>query len=284
VILMTQHFYGQALSEHPVLIVGYGADDSNIKSILSDIDEALPVSGDTIKNIYFVDWKSGIESHQNPSFDRLIPIEDAKSVRASNLKWVFDAFKAPEVLEKISSKTLRALMARSYELVRRDIPRKSVDVDFKMLEGAIDSSDSFAKLFGISTISDPSALNVTYPYTITTMAEKLGLKTWHPVHKLLEIIKERNGVDLKASDNEYHVTAKIGKTEFHKYSEKTVDLVNSPPGERPPAKSRWLPVTAKSRIGPPFGGLGARNKLGLLTPPCRKIRRNKRSITKKLSS
>ena len=55
-------------------------------------------------------------------------------------------------------------------------------------------------------------------------------------------------------------------------------------GERPPAKSRWLPVTAKSRIGPPFGGLGARNKLGLLTPPCRKIRRNKRSITKKLSS
>ena len=45
--------------------------------------------------------------------------------------------------------------------------------------------------------------------------------------------------------------------------------------ERPPAKSR---------IGPPFGGLGARNKLGLLTPSCRKIRRNKRSITKKLSS
>jgi len=54
--------------------------------------------------------------------------------------------------------------------------------------------------------------------------------------------------------------------------------------ERPPAESRWLPVTAKSRIGPPFGGLGAPNKLGPLTPPCRKIRRNKRSITKKLSS
>ena len=40
--------------------------------------------------------------------------------------------------------------------------------------------------------------------------------------------------------------------------------------ERPPAESRWLPVTAKSRIGPPFSGLGAPNELGTLTPAYRK--------------
>jgi hypothetical protein len=61
-------------SEHPLLFVGYGASDPNIRAILSVIDEALPVSGG------------------------LIAIEESLSVRingieAADFKWIFDAFR-----------------------------------------------------------------------------------------------------------------------------------------------------------------------------------------------
>ncbi|WP_033070951.1 SIR2 family NAD-dependent protein deacylase, partial [Pectobacterium parmentieri] len=43
-------------AEHPLLFIGYSAEDENIKNILSDIDELISENGDVIPNIYILEW------------------------------------------------------------------------------------------------------------------------------------------------------------------------------------------------------------------------------------
>lgn len=217
-------------SEHPVLIAGYSAEDKNIRSILSDIDEALPLSGDTIRNIYFLEWDNKLSPDSRPPKEKLLAIEDAKSVRvrcivANDFEWAYEAFRSPEALNGISPKILRALMARSYELVRQDIPRRTVEANFEMLEGAVESSDEFAKLIGITTIKDPSHIAAAYPYSLTAVAAKLGFSYWYGAHKLIEQIAADKSIDIKSSDNKYHFTVKLGKSKFHKYSDAMISLL-----------------------------------------------------------
>ena len=114
-------------SEHPLIFVGYGAGDPNIKAILSDIDEALPVAGGLIPNVYLLEWRPEVFNNETPGRERLIAIEEGKSVRvkaieATEFQWVFEAFGTPHTMNKISPKVLRSLLAGSYDLVRRDIP------------------------------------------------------------------------------------------------------------------------------------------------------------------
>ena len=218
------------LSEHPVLIAGYSAEDPNIRAILSDIDEALPISGDTIKNIYFLDWQPSIDESKRPAKEKLLAIEDGKSVRvrcvtAKDLAWVFEAFGSSETLSNVSPKILRSLIARSYELVRRDIPRQTLEADFEMLEGAVESSAAFAKLIGITTIQDPSHLTANYPYSLTELGRKLGYPSWHGANVLIEQVVKEKKFDLKASDNKYHVRIKFGKSTAHKYSAAALTLL-----------------------------------------------------------
>ena len=73
----------------------------------------------------------------------------------------------------MSPKVLRALLHRSYDLVRHDIPRRTVQADFEMLERAVRTGPEFAKLFGITTISRPSSNSADYPYILTEVAERI---------------------------------------------------------------------------------------------------------------
>ncbi len=205
-------------SEHPLLFVGYSATNSNIRAILSDIDEILLSETDgVIPNVYILEWNKAAGA-KAPAQERLIEIEGAKSVRvkaieADDFKWVFDAFSCGQPLNSISPKVLRTLLHRSYDLVRHDIPRQRVDADFQMLEHAVQSGADFAKLFGITTVSDPSASNANYPHTITMLAEHLfGPDTnWNQVNVMISKLKKEHGVDIKTSDNRYHITTKTGK-------------------------------------------------------------------------
>lgn len=63
-------------TEHPILVVGYSAEDANIRAILSDVDEALPISGDTIPNIFFLEWKEPINGRLTLARDKLLAIEN----------------------------------------------------------------------------------------------------------------------------------------------------------------------------------------------------------------
>ena len=143
---------------------------------------------------------------------------------------MFRAFGQAGNLEKINTKLLRALMARAVELVRCNIPKKHVEIDFKTLDHAVSTGESFAKLFGVTSLADPSQVNLNYRYTLTQVAEELGYTYWSKAHDLIQMLRDTTGFDMKASDNKYHITMRVGKAEksvTNKYSEAAVDLLRA---------------------------------------------------------
>ncbi|WP_074962591.1 SIR2 family protein [Jannaschia rubra] len=217
-------------NEHPMLIVGYGANDPNVQAILSDIDEALALPGSLIENIYFVEYDAEAEAKTSLPIEKLIQIEDNRSVRVklvvtSDLEWVFKAFKSPDNLNSIPPSIMRAILARSYELVRSDIPRTKLDVDFDFLERKLENQDEFAQLFGITTVNDASTISAKFPYSITELGKKLGGNSWHLADKLMKMIKADTGVDIKESDSRFQHMVKVNNSKFHKYSDDAFDLL-----------------------------------------------------------
>jgi len=218
-------------AEHPLLICGYSAEDPNIKSILSDIDEIISTENELIPNIYILEWKENIGENERPPKEKIISVDTYRSVRVksittSSFDWVFETFASNSVIEKVSPKLLRALLARTYDLVRCDIPRSSVEVDYQTLEHAVTKDGELAKIFGISSIHDPKAVNAAYPYTLSKVAELLGYSSWHYANQFVQQVKEEKGMNIKASDNKYHIAIKTGNSMYtHKYSEATVDLL-----------------------------------------------------------
>jgi hypothetical protein len=222
-------------SEHPLLFVGYSASDPNIRAILSDIDEVIGPSGTLIPNIYILEWRKDAPPDYRPAREKLIAIEDARSVRvkaieSDDFEWVFSAFGSNQPLNAVSPKILRALLHRSYDLVRHDIPRRTVQADFEMLERAVRTGPEFAKLFGITTVSGPSSNSAGYPHILSEVAERIwGDGTyWNKAQVYLDRIKREKGIDVKASDNRYHFATKTGRkttSVTHKYSPDLVDLI-----------------------------------------------------------
>lgn len=217
--------------EHPLLIVGYGAQDPNVLSILRDIDEILASPGSLVPNIFYVIYDKNITEKSTPPSDMLIDLGNGASMRvnalhASDFSWIYSAFAANASLENVSPRVLRALLARTYDLVRHDIPRMGVQVDFATLEQAVMSDGSLPKLLGITGLGDADMFNAAYPYTLTAVAKKLGFKTWHHADQLNDKIIQQKKINIKTSDNQYHIKVKAGdKSEFNKYSEAFVDLL-----------------------------------------------------------
>ncbi|VVE66978.1 hypothetical protein PCA31118_02428 [Pandoraea captiosa] len=219
--------------EHPLIFIGYKAEDPNIKSVLHDVDRMVRADFQLVPNIYILEWDPTLTEKSYPARDKVISVGDdtnirIKSITAASFEWVFQAFSNGGTLEKVNTKLLRALMARAVDLVRSDIPKKSVEIDFQTLEHAVESGDTFAKLFGVTSISDPSQVNLSYPYTLTGVAEQLGYSYWGKALDLIKILTDQTGFDMKASDNAYHITMRIGKAKgsvTHKYSQKAVDLL-----------------------------------------------------------
>jgi hypothetical protein len=94
-----------------------------------------------------------------------------------------------------------------------------------MLEHAVEDQEKFAKLFGLTTISNPSVVAANYPYTLSAVAKKLGGNYWAVAQNAIDIIKAQKKLDLKASDNRYRCAIKYGKSIVHKYSEDAVALL-----------------------------------------------------------
>jgi hypothetical protein len=217
--------------EHPVLVVGYRAEDPNIRNILYDVHRMLfRVNSELIPNIFIVEWDSRVTADSYPIREKVLSVQGTniriKSITASSFEWVFRAFETAGALEKVNMKLLRSLMARTVSLVRSDIPKKTVEIDFETLERAVQSGDSFAKLLGITSTADPSQVNLNYRYSLTDVAEQLGFSYWSKAHELIVKLKTESGFDMKASDNHYHIHVKVGKKSRNRlYSSAAVDLL-----------------------------------------------------------
>lgn len=221
--------------EHPLVFIGYRAEDPNIKAILYDVDRMVRANFQLVPNIYVLEWDPGITAASYPARDKVLSVAvdtniRIKSITASSFEWVFKALAQAGNLEKINTKLLRALMARAVELVRCNIPKKHIEIDFKTLDHAVSSGENFAKLFGVTSLSDPSQVNMNYRYTLSGVAEELGYTYWSKAHDLIQVLKDQTGFDMKASDNKYHITMRVGKavkSVTNKYSEAAVDILRA---------------------------------------------------------
>lgn len=217
-------------NEHPLLIVGYSAQDENVCALLADIDEALSLPGELIDNIYFLEYDPDAEKRVHLPVEKLIKIEANRSVRvkqivASDFWWVFNAFKASETLNAVPAKFVRSILARSYELVRSDVPRRQLEVDFEFLERKLERTEDFAKLLGITTVADASLISAQYRFSITELGQALGGKHWHLAKKIIMQIKDETGFDIQSSDNIYHRKMKLNTSEFSQYSDEALKLL-----------------------------------------------------------
>jgi len=227
--------------EHPLVFIGYRAEDPNIKAVLHDVHRMVGGGFGLVPNIYILEWDPTLTDASYPARDRVLSVgEDTniriKNITASSFEWVFRAFGAQGNLEKVNTKLLRSLMARAVDLIRSDIPKKHVEIDFKTLEHAVNSGEDFAKLFGVTSIADPAQVNLNYKYTLTQVANELGYDYWNPANDLIARLKDETGFDLKAADNTYHIKMRTGKAEgsvTNKYSEACVDLLRAVKDSKP---------------------------------------------------
>ncbi|ARK64204.1 SIR2 family protein [Burkholderia pseudomallei] len=219
--------------EHPLIFIGYRADDPNIKAILYDVYRMVrATTADVVPNIYILQWDETINEASSPAHEYVVSVAPdinirIKSITANSFEWVFKAFGQAGNLEKINTKLLRALMARSVELIRSDIPKKHVEINFEQLEHAVESGESFAKLFGVTSLADPSKVNLDYKYAATGVGQQLGYDTWHEVRRIISRIKDEKGFDITATDNKYHIALKLGHKSpqlTHRYTDAAVDL------------------------------------------------------------
>jgi hypothetical protein len=219
--------------EHPLLFIGYRAEDPNIKAVLYDVHRMIKDDFEIVPNMYILEWDPDLTEDSYPPRDKVLSVGDdlnirIKSITASSFEWVYKAFGVAGSLDKVNTKLLRALMARSFDLIRTDAPKKSAEIDFQTLEHALESGETFAKLFGVTAISDPSQVNLNYPYTLTGVAEQLGYGYWSKAQDLINNVERTYGFAMKESDNAYHISMRTGtkaSSKTNKYSQKAVDLL-----------------------------------------------------------
>jgi hypothetical protein len=220
-------------AEHPLLFIGYGANDPNIRSVLYDVDRMIRADFALIPNIYILEWDPTIDEKSYPARDRVLAVGEnreirIKSISASSYEWVYEAFSSGGALEKVNMKLLRSLLARTIDLVRKDVPTKKVEIDFQTLEHKLEHGEGVATLLGITAIGDPAKVNLHFPFTLTMVAEQLGYKGWNAANQLIDKVKAETGFDLKSSDNTYHISMRTGKASgTNKYSQACVDLLKT---------------------------------------------------------
>lgn len=219
-------------AEHPLFFLGYSCNDPNIISILADIDEILCPNGELVPNIYLVVYEPDYKEGKPYQTEALIPINTTKSIRikviyAKDYNWIFSAISKSSPSISVNPKLLRALLDRTYKLVSSDIPKRELPFNFEILQNIESDDESLPKLFGLTSLNDGQALNANYPYTLTQVAKKLKLKSWHKVDKILDEIWDSHQISIRATDNIYHVAIKTGsKSVSHKYSDNFIALMH----------------------------------------------------------
>lgn len=218
-------------AEHPVLITGYDVGDSNVKRILADIDEILSPEGNIIQNLFFLQWESDILEKNSFSQEHQTATIDGKSIQMNHIQaesfdWVFEAFGTGGNIEGVNLKLLRTLMANTYDIIKTKAPKKQIEINYESLSRAVNSGESFGTVFGVTTHDSPMDFNIVYRYRLSSVAEELGWDTWHYANQLIEQIEEEKGINIKESDNQYHMDIAFDREEpQHRYSDAAVELL-----------------------------------------------------------
>lgn len=226
-------------AEHPLFFLGYSLNDPNIINILSDIDEILVSKGELVPNIYMVIFDSTFNEANTYPKEKLIALNENKHIRikviyANQYNWVYKAISqlSPEIT--VNPKLLRSLLNRTYKMVTSDLPRRELPFNFELLSEISDDDAKLPTLFGLGSLDDGQHINASFCYTISGVAEALGYDHWYPVNTLIKKIIEEKGINIKDSNNRYHLKIKSGqKSNIDKYSKACIDLLEKVKNDLP---------------------------------------------------
>lgn len=214
-------------AEHPVFIFGYGIGDPNVKTVLTDIGRITADAHGLINNVIQVIYDEKAEEPKIGEF--AIEFEGSQfrlaTIRSASLLQIFKELAAQHELKNVNPALVRTLAARIMKLVRKDIPTGEIQVDYGTLERFADDESELPRMLGLTVADDD---NKHHPYTLSMVADELGLGAWQHADKLLKKVKEQTGVDLKSDDNKYHCRIKTGKSEksaTRKWSDEAVSLL-----------------------------------------------------------
>ena len=188
---------------------------------------------------YTVIFDSEFDEDNNFSREKLIALNDNKSIRikviyANEYDWVYDAIAqlSPEIT--VSPKLLRSLLSRTYKMVTSDIPKRDLPFNFKILSEISGDDSKLPTLFGLGTLDNGQHINANFCYTITELAQQLGYDHWIHANTLIKTIEKAKGINIKSTDNKYHVTIKTGpKSKADKYSQEAFLLLEKVKNELP---------------------------------------------------
>jgi len=217
-------------AEHPLLIVGYSATDSNVRRILSWMNQALP-DGEVAEDIYFLEYERHINDRE--SFQRTKRIElggdhfiTVKRIIAKDFEWVFDAFSSGDGFE-VDIRTLRKLLANTYDVVRRQTPETKV-VDVKRVEEISEDSEELATVLGIAVGSDRFSFQFDHDYGPEEFYNEIGVGSARNFKQnVLLPIWDQEEINITQFNNKYHIAFfDRGAVEYRSYSQAAIDLSN----------------------------------------------------------
>ncbi len=218
-------------AEFPVFIFGYGLNDDNVNLIISDLGEALKDKGGLLENVFLIKRIRNLEELAHLQEEHAVAVGDGSSpplrirtILTTEFSWIYKALGDTANPLPVPIKTLRHLAARVVELVRVDVPKNKIEIDYDQVKRLSGSSSELASVLGIGNVQNA---NVHYPYSLTELGIKLGYNGWHGANDLIKLANVQHGKDIKSYDNDYHMAFRVGASgqRFHKYSEAAFDLL-----------------------------------------------------------
>jgi hypothetical protein len=132
-------------AEYPVFIMGYGLGDANVTAIISDLGEAMKDKGGLLDNVYYVEWVPDVLALSHLKEEHVVAVEPGlpqlrvRTIVTSDFGWLLKVLADVEAPVPVSTKILRHLAARVIDLVRVDVPKNKVDLDYKKIETLTDN-------------------------------------------------------------------------------------------------------------------------------------------------
>lgn len=146
-------------AEHPVIIIGYDANDENITQILEDVDLVTSVEddeSDLIKNIFHMDWCPGITDSDHIEDYKVVLGKNNQRVRirsisSENYGWAYEAATYQSEMTGVKIKALRNILNSTYKIVSEDAPKKTVQVEMMK---QVSEEEELSTLLGVAPMDD----------------------------------------------------------------------------------------------------------------------------------
>lgn len=211
--------------EHPTIFIGYSLSDENIKSILYNVKQIIDSNTEPmIDNMWFIDWsREPIHSNETPLREKAISVGNGESVRLNYIKLnTYEKLYEALYQDSIDIEFLKQIEETVYNVVKSDtITNLEVDIaslrnftDRESLLGAFtmppnDNEQATPRtLVTFADIQDPNQLAAQFTLSATELCRRVydyEKSYWSYAYDLINDINDKVGVNLRKSNNKYHV-------------------------------------------------------------------------------